>query len=239
MDNSKGKAKGFQDRRFQRIHLHWDQSEAESLFGVKAQVHPAGPWLRVFDMGLAGLALERLSSSDQKWTKGQQVQVHLLLPGAERALICLAEVVWVGEKSFGLRFLELGAEDRMALNLYLADQLIGASLNKVDPQYFSPDLDCQFWYHGPKDTNVFLWTKETKTEGNHYLIERADIQLDEDWFFYDQGRFSIVLKGETKTEIEAQGHPLLMRVVHLLSQVPQQRGPLKALLEELTRVAGH
>ncbi len=227
--------KSFSDRRFQRIHLHWDESSASEVLGVKAQLSASaggpGQPLKVFDLGLAGAALERRGLEVQK---GQTLEVQFFLPTQKEPILCRAEVVWLGEKSFGLRFVGLEPKDRLTFNDYLQDQLIGAALTKVDGKFFSADLGCQFWYHGPKETNVFLWTEETGVDqGPRYLIHRAEIQLDEDWFFYDRGQFFLSLKGEERTQLEAVHEPFFRRVIHLLSQVPQQRGPLGDLLNQL------
>ncbi len=222
-------------RRFPRLQLKSELGAAQRI--LEATVIVSGQErLAVFDLSYQGAAVQLSQAS---FTEGQQFELHLQL-GQSQAFPILARIAWKKEKIMGIEFINLKLEDRLALDEFLEDQLIGSHLYPINASHFSKDADFQYWYHGPKGTNVFLWTK-----GNdkNLEIEKAMVEFDGQLLIFEAGQLRSEGKiDETSRDEEGlqivldASMPIVQRFVKVLSQIKAQEKPLSDLFDRLLRV---
>lgn len=217
--------RGENRRRHDRVSLRLVEGVSEELVGA-AVLWPDGSEGVAFDLSYSGAAVSRASSVDIK--VGDILPMVVVL-GGKNANSVESEVAWFNDKMVGFAFVHPGTEFRLNLESFLNDKLIGRSLRPVDPRYFSSSLDCQVWYHGPKDTNVYLWV-----DGSGKLL-RAEVELDLQVMIVQEGKVLWGERAESSQVQELYGtdqggasslagqkdvREFLHRVVELITQIP-------------------
>ena len=136
-----------------RVNLELESLLLRDMLGAEAK-WPNNETTLVYDMSYGGAALQVPDNLNVE--KGQDFLMRFDFPKGEWGPI-RSTIIWNSSEKVGLKFDESQGAMRLTLNQFLDDKLVGRNLHKVSEAFFSPDLDCSAWFHGPNSTNVFLW----------------------------------------------------------------------------------
>ncbi|HEX4926030.1 MAG TPA: PilZ domain-containing protein [Bdellovibrionales bacterium] len=224
-------------RRYPRIFL---QSAEAFQRLVGGQVRwPGGSVTDVLDLSYTGAAV--VQPGGKPIEKGQAVTLSFMFAGQEPVEVG-ARIMRADGSMVGLQFDALSSGARLAFETFLSDNLLGLSLRKVDPGMFRSSQDFNHWYHGPKDTNVFIWIRSG-------ALAKAIIEIDNQILVLDGGKlqqgksradlisaiedyYSPVLFESVRAGSAADGG-LVARVVKLLSQAKEPGPEISWLLVAL------
>lgn len=115
---------------------------------------------------------------------------------------------------FATEFTQLPGNARLFIDSLISDRTVGLNMNLVDPRYYESSADFNFWFHGPKETNFFIWT-----QGDN--LSRARLEL-EDFIVYFQDGQKIFEQKTTSRGLalsELKKHSFA-KVYDILSQMP-------------------
>lgn len=224
-------------RKYQRITYYLGQSREQKLEGASL-VWPNGEQSHVFDLSYQGAAvsfplnfpLEELSEYDLtlSLSEGREFPIR-------------AQVRWFNNDAAGVQFVSLDSVSRQIFEDYFSDKLIGASLFKVDKQFYTPKNPPDCWYHGPQDTNLFLWFKGDS-------LDRLVLELDYQTMEFNGEKISLtqrVAEVDVKDQYqeddesgdiasESRQH-FYSRALSVLSQVEEQKPHFNSLFLLLRR----
>lgn len=231
------KDEGVNRRRFVRANLRYDYGQARHLVGAWIKWPGQNKLGEIYDISYQGMAGAKVVAVNV----GESSDVEVIL-GDSVSMVCRVRVAWVHSTVIGLEILSTDVAFKQTLDEYLEDKIIGAYLRPIHPKYFAPNEDFQYWYHGPKDTNVFLWLDKEENAP----VKRAVFELDGQFLLYEEGQ---IYSGSQLEEINlfnqayyqelenynknANSREVVDRVVGILSQLAHKHPPLKGLIEEL------
>lgn len=141
-------------RKFPRIFLV-GIPDLKELIGAKVQWENAQR-TEVLDMSYTGMAVVRPSGIE--FEKGKRVQIQMLFSGLQNQNMQI-ELIRESEKLFGVQFCDLTKENIKIIDMFLSDKILGRNLRPVNSQFFHPNHGFDFWFHGPNNTNLYIWTK--------------------------------------------------------------------------------
>ncbi len=238
IDNS-----NFNRRRFPRIVLPKDHNDLRQIIGIDAKIR-TGERVPVLDLSYGGAAL-LLKDPVLKEKVGSSLDLQLIFNGSTHVPIT-AEVVRNSAAATGVRFFNMPAEARLEFDRFLNDQMLGLNTHQVRPELLTNSnrgdgLTC--WYHGPKDTNIFIWQK-------HAQIERAVIELDYQVLEYIQGELAFgqapmdseffvdgysayLEKATLANNVKYSQIDLIKRAISVLSQIPKKSSEVSWLVDIL------
>jgi hypothetical protein len=225
-------------RRFPRILVQPPTSPLQTLLGASA-IWPGGEHLDVYDLSYSGAALSLSSLPSVK--PGDEVELGLTLAG-QRAFKVKARVVRLAQNLMAVDFRDFSTEARLAVERFMQDKLIGANVRAIDPRFFNRDGGFTHWFHGPLNTNIFLWYdkgqmyKATVEFGSQLLIWDDNVFSEgssSEYSFEAEDYVRPLLKTKA-TQIPPGFSPLMARVLEVLTQIPDTDGVLKPLIAELS-----
>lgn len=232
-------------REYIRVPVASDWGELQPLLGAILHWpnHETSP---VFDLSYFGVAASRPALFAP--LKGDRLELRIEL-GKEASIPLKGKMAWGNDKVIGIQLDPLKVEARQAFDDFLEDRLIGLNLRRVDRRHYGP-FDFSVWYHGPHDTNVYLW-QDIKTD----KILKAEIELDGRVLIFDGkqllsggaraasltdqiGAGSRLAVDDDDLPVEVEDHnPLVKRALSILSQVDEPRGPMRDFLTLLAKAA--
>jgi hypothetical protein len=240
--NSEAADTGQNRRRFPRINIRQDLEKAKALVGAEVK-WPNSEVSPIFDISYLGaaVALPRGLKLEAK----QEMELELRLGDLEKVEL-VARVVWLNNKIVGVEFQQLDHKARVSVDEFLEDKIVGAHMIAVSPQYFAEHVDFQKWFHGPNNTNVFLWMPSNQS------VKRAMVSFDGQAMIFEDGEFhraggeldwqvqasysAEVLPSQTPNDllvILEKDNPLVRRSIEILHQLEEQCPPIRDFLESL------
>ena len=169
---------GGKDRRkYQRVVV--DMSEQ-----LLVEIEGHGEAL-VFDMSYSGAAI---SQPQAKAVDSSKEKLQLLLKTTVDKAEVPAKIVRVGEDVIALSFEELSVDARIIIDRVVTDRIVGLNMNLIDPKYYSQKVDFNHWFHGPRDTNLYLWESDNQ-------LDRAQLELDSCSLIYSEEGIFFESKG--------------------------------------------
>lgn len=225
----------FKRRKYERVPVEVDWGSFQPLLGA-ILIWPNHETSSIYDISYSGMALVRPALLS--FEKNQTIQVQVSF-GEKPPVSFKVIVQWANEQVLGVKFTALGLSEHEALDDFLEDRLIGRHMRKIDPKFFGKGVDFSVWYHGPRETNFYLWQEKGQ-------VTRAEFELDRQTLIYENGQ---LLRGgklsqeqeQKDLELEdlfletSQEAPLVRRVIEVLSQIDEPRGPMKELLKILVK----
>lgn len=198
----------------------------------------------VLDISYIGAAIVKTSKITQKYAKGDFVNFQFSFANGDSDIPFQAQVIREDEKSIAVYFPELSLKARKALEGFLKLKLIGLNTKLVDSKYYTKEQDFNYWFHGPNQTNVFIW-------GNFEKIEKATFELNYEVMTFKNGKFYLSESSkylETPTEDYAyrvnnpEARELLRKnatekvvneVLSLISQIEDNTGIIKKISDTM------
>jgi hypothetical protein len=159
-----------QRRRFSRIYLDasTNVAGAQAIWSNKERSF-------VVDISYRGAALIKPQTLKVAMQSDITFDIDLKREGLFTAQ---AKVVWENDEVVGVEFSDIKGQGMIALQKFLTNKLVGSHLFEISKSLYKDQLDCQFWYHGPSDVDVHLWT-ESSNEPVGSPLKRAEIHVGE------------------------------------------------------------
>jgi hypothetical protein len=195
--------------------------------------------LDVYDLSYSGAALVRTPRVDP--LQGDHISVDVHLSGQPEFSVT-GEVVRVTEKIVAITFGPMATEARTALERFLHAKMIGLHVRPIDPKYFARPGSATHWFHGPNNTNIFLWYEHTK-------LVRASVEVGSDFLNWQNGQFT---EGQSSQFLDYENDdyarplleaepiasaigltPVMERILQVLSQVVDPEKVLEPLINAL------
>jgi hypothetical protein len=150
-----------------------------SARGLTVEISGHGP-TKLFDMSYEGAALTQPLT--QAVTQvGVEVELRFQTQVDQASL--KAEVIRTSADTVAVRFLDVGVTARIIIDRLVTDRIIGLNMNLIDPKHYAADVDFTHWYHGPKETNVYLWWRAGQLTRGQLEMATATVTYDgEDLF---------------------------------------------------------
>lgn len=203
-------------RRYPRVHFRGDTGQAFRIWGAKVN------WANqetsdVFDLSFKGCAATRPGLVDLKPQSLQSVKLEL---GERAPVLVPARVVWISEQLVGLEFGDVSAEAHLQLSAFLTDKLVGQHMRRIEKQFFSADSTFDYWFQGPKATNMFLWSDKQDPSKIIQVVIDFDGRI---WEFENRR----VVKGDELNE----------RAIQVMGQIEATEFRLKDVIEKVAALA--
>ncbi len=198
-----------QRRRFSRIYLDptTTVAGAQVIWSNKERSF-------VVDLSYRGAALKKPQTLKPALQSEIVIEVDLQREGVFKAS---AKVVWESDELLGVEFVDVKGQGTIALQKFLSNKLVGSHLFEISPTLYKEQLDCQFWYHGPSDVDVHLWTMSA-SEPTSSPLKKAEIHLGDSLIIVQDGQVLIHHFGDTSVSKEKE-QQMIRTSAELMSQL--------------------
>lgn len=180
---------------------------------------------KVYDISFLGLAFDRA----EEISEGDELVVFLKLAEAAPFEIN-AQVVRSTEDKVAVQLIDLSGASHLAIDRFLKDKLVGIQMHLVTKKFYNPNESFDYWFHGPRSTNLLLWSPQGR-------LERAFFEAGEDVVIYENDHLSY-----RKSEDEARGRGFSyeydIEVDKKSDQAPPQ-GVVQRFVQIIHQVEGH
>jgi hypothetical protein len=215
---------GVKDRRkYQRVVV-------ESLSdGLTAEVVQFGRTL-LYDMSYEGAAFAQPKDKKVE-SQDEDVVLHLKTPVDEAFLV--SRPVRLSPEVVAVKFTDIDVAARIIIDRVVSDRIIGLNMILIDPKHYHLKSDFTHWYHGPKETNLYLWWKSDQLERAQMDLSSASLLYDGESFFYENknldpnifprlNNHQILLKSHAiLQQMGGDGNPALLALKQLIEQNAQ------------------
>jgi hypothetical protein len=231
-------------RRYPRVFLTKGVQDFDRIMGVEVK-WPSGYVTGILDISYIGAAIIKSSKITEKFQRGDEVEFFFSFEGGKQNVAFDAEVIREDDKVLAVYFPELSLQARQALDDFLKLKLVGLNTKLVDSKYYIKEQGFDYWFHGPHQTNIFIWgtldnIKKATIEMNYQVVTFEDGKL----FLSESKRF---LEVPTEDYAYRVNNPELKNVasksvardvVSLLSQIEDSTGIIKKLSSTLSENFG-
>lgn len=217
------------------MSLTMETEPLSDLIGARARWR-SGRIVEIFDVSFTGVALGCYPGMEAKI--GDDVKIHFVLAGQEEIEV-RARVVRIAPKKVAVEFVYIAIDARKKLENFLKDKLIGTLTREVKPQFYPKEVDFTDWFHGPNDTNIFLWNPNN-------VLKKALIEIEGKLLFWDNGLLTEGKGWEYTTDYEdhyaseavrrteaathSPSRSTLLEGLDLLTQIDDPKKSLKSLI---------
>lgn len=190
-------------RKFPRLLLAHPDGQYGRLDGLHF-LWPKGGKSQILDLSYSGIAISSHGFLDLVKI-GDYVEANILLPGEEQLQIPVAvRVVRKSAQVIGFRIDSTSPEGRIKIDQSVKDAIVADNLRSLSPHLLHSSLQCDVWYHGPFDTNFFLWK-------DGLSLVKAYIEYDNTVLVYENGQFRVARTASTSDEALGYGGPYLIK----------------------------
>lgn len=158
-------------RRYRRAILLTGKQDSSHFQLAAATVFFRSKPFSVYDISHTGLAILRENMKDHEIpdsSVSEKISVQL---GRYPSFDANAKVVRHSEKILAFEFEKISAQGRLAVDQFLDPKMVGLNMRVVDRSIYSSDETFSLWLCGPRDTNFFIWQKQSDQ------IDRALLQM--------------------------------------------------------------
>jgi len=194
---------GIDRRKYPRLLLAHPDGLYMKLEGLMF-LWPKGGKSQVLDLSYSGLAISSQGYLDSV-KLGDYIEAHILLPGEEQFQVPISvRVVRKTAQILGFRVDSTNPEGRIKVDQVMKDLIVATNMRKLSPDLLHSSLQCTVWFHGPFDTNLFLWKENEK-------IGKAYIEYDNSVLVYEDSVFRVARSASTSDESQGYGGPFLIK----------------------------
>ena len=162
-------------RKYQRVLFEASpQSFSVALEGYGESV--------VFDMSYSGAALGQPEGKKVE-AVGESLKLRLVTDSEEAEVDAL--IIRATEKVIACEFSDISSTARVIIDRLVTDRIIGLNMQLIDPTHYSPQSDFTHWFHGPKETNLFLWEENGKLLRAQFDLNQSVLIYEEESFFFE------------------------------------------------------
>ena len=230
-------------RKFPRLLLAHPESHVDKLSGLQF-LWPKGGKSAVLDLSYSGVAINGLGFMDQV-KLGDYIEANILLPGDDQIQIPVAvRVVRKTTQIIGFKIDSTSPEGRIKIDQTIKDLIVAHNIRPMSPELLHDNFRCDVWYHGPFDTNFFLWK-------DGFSLSKAYIEYDNSVLVYENGQFRVARTASTADESTGYGAPFVIknfneqklslghgwldRLQRLLIRIPQGNDDFHSVFDLLQR----
>lgn len=191
-------------RKYPRLFLAHSDDDYHRIDGAQF-LWPQGGKSQVLDLSYSGIAISSAGFLDQVRV-GDYIEAHLLLPHDQHFQIPVAvRVVRKAANIIGLKIDSTNPEGRIKIDQMMKDMIVSQGLVKRSPETLNAHIKADIWFHGPFDTNFFIWkTSEGK-------LDRCYIEYDNTVLLYENGDYRVARTSSTADEAQGYGAPFLVK----------------------------
>lgn len=177
-----------------RIFLNPQAPANEPLPGV-SWMWPDRSRSQVFDLSLAGMLVSSKGYVG-KLKLNEQFDSRLDLDEKGTSIQVKVRVEKISADLLSLSFESLSADRRLIIEQGLKDRILIQNLKKMKATAGLPaQMQGADWFHGPFDTNFFLWQLNPG-----YSLEKAIVEYDHLLVLFEEGKALQVFKSGSATE---------------------------------------
>lgn len=229
-------------RRYPRVFLTKGIQEFDRIAGIEA-TWPDGTTSGVLDISYIGAAVVKSSKNTAKFNKGDEIEFHFSFAGGDQSVVFDAEVIREDEKVLAVHFPELTVNARKALETFLKQKLIGMNTKLVDSKFYIKEQGFNYWFHGPNQTNVFIWGNPNEVTKATFEVNYQVVTFENGKFFSSESKRFLAVPTEdyayrvnNPDEKHNADKKTVLDVISLLSQMEDPTGVIKKLSENMSMV---
>lgn len=136
----------------------------------------------VFDMSYDGAAFAQ--PKEKKISDVDEPIVLKLETEIDQATI-KARAVRVSQEVVAVQFIDIGVDARVIIDRVVTDRIVGLNMILIDPKHYSGKSDFQYWFHGPKETNLYLWTENDQLVKAQMDMANASMMFEDDMLLFE------------------------------------------------------
>lgn len=148
---------------------------------LQAEVDGHGSTL-LFDMSYSGAAIAQ--PKQKKITMVDGTVILKLITEVDEAQI-VSRVIRVTDDVVALSFDKVEVAARIIIDRVVSDRMVGLNMTLIDPKHYSNPRDFDLWFHGPRDTNLYLWARGDHLSKCQMDMEVASFIYEDESFFYE------------------------------------------------------
>lgn len=228
-------------RRYPRVLLTKGIQNFSKIAGIEV-VWPKGQITGAIDISYIGAAIvQPQDHSYSNLEKGERLSLEFHFLENNKRVLFNCEVVRVDDRCIAFHFPELSVEARKILQKFMQSKLVGAYTKLVDPKFYIKEQGFNYWFHGPNQTNIFIW-------GDKKRIQRVTIELESRVLTMDNGEmyeakstdFLFVPTEDYAHQVNNTLERLKLssafvkQVVAFLAEVPDTKGLIDKILKDMT-----
>ena len=230
------------ERKFPRIFLGRVTTGLQPLAGADV-FWKDGSKSGVWDISLNSVAVLKDHELAAPVKKGDIVEVSLVITG-EPSFETTLEIVRTDNHIVAAIFKGMTPEGRFQLDQFLSSKMIGMNTRLVEPKTYASGLRFAFWFHGPKDTNIYIWMERE-------AVKRFVMELDYAVIEYENGKLAYRASSDTLSRytdeyslpalIDSKGiaqerhNHVIERAIDVVSGIGEQRQVLDEVVSILKR----
>ena len=138
---------GRERRKYERVLVHPDQDS------LRVKIVGHGP-TQIFDMSYQGAALGQPKNRPISDTTAP---LNLEFSTEIDQAVVPVRVVRLTEELVAVEFTNVPVPARIIVDRVVTDRIVGLNFRLVEPEHYAVDQDFNYWFHGPKETNLYLW----------------------------------------------------------------------------------
>jgi hypothetical protein len=162
-------------RKFQRVRVE------ASPKNLDVEVIGYGKTL-VFDMSYTGAAIKQ--PQERKILNPDEAIVLRIKTEVDEAQI-QAKVIRVNQDIVALEFEKIGVPARIIIDRVVTDRIVGINMTFVEPKHYNSKADFTHWFHGPKETNLYLWWAQERLFKAQMDMENCLLFLELNHFYFE------------------------------------------------------
>ncbi len=195
----------FSDRRkYPRLFLAHSDDEYNKIEGAQF-LWPQGGKSQVLDISYSGIAISSTGFLDQVRV-GDYIEAFLLLPHDAHFQIPISvRVVRKTANVIGFKIDSTNPEGRIKIDQLMKDGIVMQGLVKRSAENLISILKADIWYHGPFDTNFFIWKD---IDGK---MTKCFIEYDNSVLIYENGDYRVARTSSTADEAQGYGAPFVSK----------------------------
>ncbi len=226
-------------KKFPRLFLAMKDGVDSALQGVQF-VWPDRSTSAILDMSYAGIAIASAVDDGggnlKRLTKiklGDSLDGKIRLEASGEAIPLKLRVVKLTSNSIGFVINTMSASGRLMMEQTAKDTLVLKNIRKISSAHLHATLNADLWFHGPFDSNIFIWNSSANS------VSKIVLEYDNLLLTYDNGK--VILQKSMAASDEERGYeaPLLEpsgnvsmgaswldRLIKLIGQIEDDSGKL-------------
>lgn len=178
-------------RKFRRVQV---QSLGSSLSGLTVEMKGTG-LVSLYDISYGGAAFSQPEHQRVSLT-GDLAEFDFFLNN-QKAQNLTGKVVRLNQEMFAVEFIDPSSETKAFVDRLITNRMVGLNMNLIDPQFYRGKESFAYWFHGPKNTNLFLWE-------NNGQLTKASLDMFDVALHWEGGLFQIDNKMNRSLQGRAQ-----------------------------------
>lgn len=194
---------------------------------VKIKGHENIP---VYDISYKGIALGKIP---ENFNKDEFIFIDLNIADFSPIKVN-SKFIWQNDKLIGFEFIDYDSETFNILDKFFKDKLSGKFTKLINKKYLNEEDNLTYWFHGPNDTNIYLWEERSdKIFFSKVIVEIWDRVLTID----KEQNITLGLRSlndkDVVESLNSIDKKFIDRIIDFLTQIEDGEDILKPLIDIL------